>query len=33
MDDFVVFVNSFGPQIVKRVSKLDIEFSKQLVKK
>jgi len=33
MDDFVVFVNGFGPQIVKRVSKLDIEFSKQLVKK
>jgi hypothetical protein len=29
----VVFVNGFGPQIVKRVSKLDIEFSKQLVKK
>ena len=33
MDDFVVFVNGFGPQIVKGVSKLDIEFSKQLVKK
>ena len=33
MDDFVVFVNGFGPQVVKRVSKLDIEFSKQLVKK
>lgn len=33
MDDFVVFVNGFGPQIVKRVSKLDVEFSKQLVKK
>lgn len=33
MNDFVVFVNGFGPQIVKRVSKLDIEFSKQLVKK
>lgn len=33
MDDFVAFVNAFGPQIVKRVSKLDIEFSKQLVKK
>ena len=32
MDDFVVFVNGFGPQIVKRVSKLDVEFSKQLVK-
>jgi hypothetical protein len=33
MDNFVVFVNGFGPQIVKRVSKLDVEFSKQLVKK
>ena len=33
MDDFVVFVNGFGPQVVKLVSKLDIEFSKQLVKK
>jgi hypothetical protein len=33
MDDFVSFVNGFGPQIVKRVSKLDVEFSKQLVKK
>ena len=33
MDDFVAFVNAFGPQIVKRVSKLDVEFSKQLQKK
>ena len=33
MEDFVVFVNGFGSQIVKRVSKLDVEFSKQLVKK
>lgn len=33
MDEFVTFVNAFGPQIVKRVSKLDIAFSKQLQKK
>ena len=33
LDDFIVFVNAHGPQIVKRVSKLDIEFSKQLAKK
>jgi len=33
MDDFVAFVNSYGPQTPKRVSKLDIEFSKQLIKK
>ena len=33
MDEFVVFVNAFGPQTPKRVSKLDIEFSKQLTKK
>ena len=33
MDDFVVFVNGYGPQTPKRVSKLDIEFSKQLIKK
>lgn len=32
MDDFVVFVNAYGPQIPKRVSKLDVEFSKQLNK-
>lgn len=32
MDDFVVFVNAYGPQTPKRVSKLDIEFSKQLNK-
>ncbi|MBA3696047.1 MAG: hypothetical protein H0W85_04640 [Methylotenera sp.] len=32
MDDFVVFVNAYGPQTLKRVSKLDIEFSKQLNK-
>lgn len=33
LDDFVVFVNAYGPQIPKRVSKLDIAFSKQLTKK
>ena len=29
-DDFVAFVNAFGPQEVKRVSKLDVAFEKQL---
>lgn len=33
LDEFVAFVNAYGPQTPKRVSKLDIEFSKQLVKK
>ncbi|MDO9204565.1 hypothetical protein [Methylotenera sp.] len=33
MDEFVVFVNAYGPQTPKRVSKLDVEFSKQLTKK
>jgi len=33
MDDFVAFVNAYGPQTPKRVSKLEVEFSKQLVKK
>jgi hypothetical protein len=33
LDDFVAFVNAQGPQKPKRVSKLDIEFEKQLVKK
>ena len=33
MADFVAFVNAYGPQIIKRVSKLDIAFSKQLGKK
>jgi hypothetical protein len=32
LDDFVAFVNAYGPQTPKRVSKLDVEFSKQLVK-
>ena len=33
LEEFVVFVNAYGPQTPKRVSKLDIEFNKQLVKK
>ena len=33
LDDFVAFVNAFGPQTPKRMSKYDIEFSKQFVKK
>jgi hypothetical protein len=33
LDDFVAFVNGLGPQVAKRVSKHDVEFEKQLVKK
>jgi hypothetical protein len=33
MDDFVAWVNGYGPQTVRRVSKLDLAFSKQLQKK
>jgi len=33
LDDFVAFVNAYGPQTPKRVSKLEVEFSKQLTKK
>ena len=33
LDDFVAFVNGLGPQEVKRVSKHDLEFEKQLVTK
>lgn len=33
LDEFVTFVNAYGPQTPKRVSKLDVEFSKQLIKK
>ncbi len=29
-DDFVAFVNAYGPQEVKRVSKFDVAFEKQL---
>lgn len=32
LDEFVAFVNAYGAQTPKRVSKLDIEFSKQLNK-
>ncbi len=32
MDEFVVFVNAYGPQIPKRVSKLEVAFSAQLAK-
>ncbi|WP_426173235.1 hypothetical protein [Massilia sp. TWR1-2-2] len=31
--EFAAFVNSLGPQTPKRVSKLDVAFEKQLVKK
>jgi hypothetical protein len=30
LDEFVAFVNAYGPQVVKRVSKLDVAFEKQL---
>jgi hypothetical protein len=33
LDDFVAFVNGISPAAPKRVSKLDIAFEKQLVKK
>lgn len=33
MEEFVQFVNSLGPQQPKRVSKLDLAFERQLVKK
>ena len=29
-EEFVAFVNAYGPQEVKRVSKLDVAFEKQL---
>ena len=32
-DAFVAFVNAFGPQEVKRVSKFDVAFEKQLKRK
>lgn len=32
MDAFVVFVNQYGPQTPKRVSQLEVAFSKQLNK-
>jgi hypothetical protein len=33
MDDFVAFVDSLGPQPEKRMTKNDIAFEKQLVRK
>ncbi len=33
LDAFVTFVNAYGPQKPKRVSKLDVAFEKQLMKK
>jgi hypothetical protein len=33
LNAFVAFVNSFGPQQPRRVSKLDTAFEKQLLKK
>lgn len=33
LEDFVAFVNAYGPQTPKRVSALEVEFNKQLVKK
>jgi hypothetical protein len=32
MDTFVIFVNGYGPQMPKRVSKLELAFSQQLNK-
>jgi len=33
LDQFVTFVNALGPQKARRVSKLDVAFERQLVKK
>jgi hypothetical protein len=33
LDDFVAFVNGLGPQEVKKISKHDAAFEKQLVRK
>ncbi len=33
LDEFVAFVNGLGPQEVKRISKYDAAFEKQLVRK
>jgi hypothetical protein len=33
MDDFVAFVDKLGPQVEKRISKYDLAFEKQLVRK
>jgi len=32
MDDFVAFVNAYGPQTPKRLSKIDVAFNEQLAK-
>ncbi|QRX83500.1 hypothetical protein [Glaciimonas sp. PAMC28666] len=33
LDAFVKFVNAYGPQIPRRISKLDVAFEKQLLKR
>jgi hypothetical protein len=33
LDQFVAFVNQLGPQTPRRISKLDVAFEKQLIKK
>ena len=33
LDQFVAFVNAQGPQVARRVSRLDVAFEKQLIKK
>ncbi|MDB5804874.1 MAG: hypothetical protein JWN73_2196 [Betaproteobacteria bacterium] len=33
LDDFVTYVNAMGPQEVRRMTKNDVAFEKQLVKK
>ena len=33
LDDFVTHVNSLGPQAVRRMTKNDVAFEKQLVRK
>jgi hypothetical protein len=33
LDDFVAYVNGYGPQIPRRMTKSDVAFEKQLVKK
>ncbi|MBP0596610.1 hypothetical protein J8I26_00695 [Herbaspirillum sp. LeCh32-8] len=30
LDEFVAFVNAYGPQKAKRVSKLDVQFEKNM---
>ena len=33
LDDFVAYVNTYGPQTPRRMTKSDVAFEKQLVKK